>query len=151
MNVDQIGKLFIVLVAVMTILSFVGTGYSSISDTETDVDEMKKKVSTAFVATLFSGLIVESTTHIDVSGKGKMDVDNSEMATDEQFQSEASSVAPPHERTYDAKPLSPRQTIYPIHRVKPVTTAKNKKRQDSVVSPTTDDDDKDDDDDKEEL
>nr|QIQ08668.1 membrane protein [Panulirus argus virus 1] len=45
------------MVALMTVLAFVGTGYSNVGDANNDIDEIKSYASTTYTTTILTGLL----------------------------------------------------------------------------------------------
>lgn len=57
MDSGILNKVFIVMVALMSILAFVGTHYSNINESNNDLDEVKSYASTTYTTTIFTGLL----------------------------------------------------------------------------------------------
>lgn len=57
MDSGILSKVFLIMVALMTILAFVGTHYSNIGEANNDLDEIKSYASTTYTTTIFTGLL----------------------------------------------------------------------------------------------
>nr|QIQ08520.1 membrane protein [Carcinus maenas virus 1] len=61
-----LNKVFLVMVALMTVLAFVGTHYSNVGDADNDLDLVKTYASSTYTTTILTGLIGMAT----VAGMG---------------------------------------------------------------------------------